>query len=98
MPALALPPPAQLADPTAPVKRAWPADLRHRRMAVSHLLRKLEARGEVEVIQPWADQPVWYRVTGAGLRVLCLDWPEILFPAEYEQLEATITRSRHITT
>ncbi|MHB8599222.1 MAG: hypothetical protein ACYDER_20725 [Ktedonobacteraceae bacterium] len=93
-PALALPPPAQLADPTASVKRAWPADLRHRLMAVSHVLRKLKARGEVEIIQPWADQPAWYRVTGAGLRVLSLNWPDILFPAKYEDLEARLRHDR----
>src|SRR5438034_2424397 len=62
-PATAEPPASQLADTTAPVKRAWPADLRHRLMAVSHLLQKLATRGYIEVIQPWADQPAWYRVT-----------------------------------
>src|SRR6266566_6061665 len=91
-PALTLPPPEQLADPTPSVKRAWPADLRHRLMAVSHLLRKLAARGYVEVIQPWADQPAWYRTTALGLRYLGLDWPEIPFPEKYEDLEA---RLRH---
>lgn len=91
-PALALPPPEQLADPTPSVKRAWPADLRHRLMAVSHLLRKLAARGYVEIVQPWADQPAWYRTTALGLRYLGLDWPDIPFPESYEDLEA---RLRH---
>lgn len=92
VPALADPPPEQLADPTASVKRAWPADLRHRLMAVSRLMRKLSARGYVEVIQPWADQPAWFRVTALGLRSLGLDWPDIPFPENYEDLEA---RLRH---
>lgn len=91
-PATAEPPASQLADPTAPTKRAWPADLRHRLMAVSHLLHKLAARGYIEVIQPWSDQPAWYRATALGLRFLGLDWPEIPFPADYEKLEA---RLRH---
>src|SRR6266566_1047492 len=79
-PATAEPPASQLADTTAPVKRAWPADLRHRLMATSKLLRKLAARGYLEVIQPWADQPAWYRATAPGLRAIGLDWPEIPFP------------------
>lgn len=91
-PATAEPPASQLADTTAPTKRAWPADTRHRLMAVSHLLQKLSARGYIEVIQPWSDQPAWYRATAQGLRYLGLDWPEIPFPAEYDKLEA---RLRH---
>ena len=43
--AVAEPPASQLADPTPPSKRAWPADTRHRQMAVSKLLKKLAARG-----------------------------------------------------
>ena len=35
MPALATPTPEQLADTTPSAKRAWPADLRHRLMAVT---------------------------------------------------------------
>jgi hypothetical protein len=96
-PALALPPPEQLADPTAPTKRAWPADLRHRLMAVSHLLQKLAARGYIEVIQPWADQPAWYRATALGLRSLGLDWPEIPFPEEYDKLEARLRHDSQYT-
>ncbi len=61
-------------------------------MATSKLLRKLAARGYLEVIQPWADQPAWYRATAPGLRAIGLDWPEIPFPPEYEDLEA---RLRH---
>jgi len=94
-PASAEPSPEQLADDTPSVKRAWPGDLRHRLMAVSHLLRKLAARGYVEVIQPWADQPAWYRVTAQGLRFLGLEWPEIAFPATYEDLEARLRHDRH---
>lgn len=91
-PALLEPPSEQLTDTRAPSKRNWPADLRHRLMAVSRLIRKLAARGYVEVIQPWADQPAWYRVTSAGLRRIGLDWSEIPFPATYEDLE---NRLRH---
>jgi hypothetical protein len=91
-PATAEPPASQLADPTAPTKRAWPADLRHRLMAVSKLLKKLATRGYIEVIQPWSDQPAWYRATALGLRSLGLDWPEIPFPDDYDKLEA---RLRH---
>ena len=91
-PALAAAPPEQLADRTAPTKRAWPADLRHRLMAVSHLMRRLEAQGYVEIIQPWADQPAWFRVTAQGLHLLDLDWQEIPFPAHLPDQEA---RLRH---
>ena len=96
-PALADPPPEQLADPTTPVKRAWPADVRHRLMAVSRLMRKLSARGYVEVIQPWADQPAWFRVTALGLRFLGLDWPEIPFPEKYEDVEARLRHDHSFT-
>ncbi len=95
IPALALPPPAQLADTTASVKRGWPADLRHRLMAVSRLMRKLEARGYVEIIQPWSDQPAWFRATAQGLRALGLDWSEIAFPSAYEDLEARLRHDRY---
>jgi hypothetical protein len=91
-PATAEPPASQLADTTAPTKRAWPADSRHRLMAVSKLLKKLATRGYLEVIQPWSDQPAWYRTTALSLRYLGLDWPDIPFPDEYEKLEA---RLRH---
>src|SRR5579859_5013080 len=40
-PAVAEPPASQLADTTPSVKRAWPADSRHRLMASAKLLRKL---------------------------------------------------------
>lgn len=89
--ATAEPPAAQLADPTPSAKRAWPQDHRHRMMAVSRLLNKLERRGLVEIIQPWADQPAWFRVTAVGLRSLGLTWPDIPFP-EPDQLE---DRLRH---
>lgn len=79
-PATAEPSPEQLADTTPPVKRPWPGDLRHRLIAVSHLLHKLAGRGYIEVIQPWADQPAWYRATSFGLRTLGLDWPDVPFP------------------
>ncbi len=94
-PALALPPPEQVADTTPPVKRAWPADLRHRLMATSRLIRKLEARGYVEIIQPWSDQPAWFRVTAHGMRFLGLEWPDILFPDTYEDLEARLRHDRY---
>jgi hypothetical protein len=91
-PASAEPSPEQLADDTPSVKRAWPGDLRHRLMAVSRLVRKLEARSYVQTIQPWADQPAWFRVTALGLRSIGIDWPDIPFPADYDDLEA---RLRH---
>lgn len=96
-PSLTTPPPEQLADPTPPVKRAWPTDLRHRLMAVSRLVRKLERRGYVEVIQPWADQPAWFRVKAQSLRLLGLDWPEVPFPETYEDQEARL-RHDHLFT
>jgi hypothetical protein len=61
-------------------------------MAVAKLLRKLSDRGYLEVIQPWDDQPPWFRATALGLHAVGLDWPEIPFPAKYEDLEA---RLRH---
>lgn len=91
-PAVAEPPASQLADTTAPTKRAWPADSRHRLMAAAKLLRKLSDRGYLEVIQPWDDQPPWFRATAFGLRYLSLDWPEIPFPDNYKDLE---DRLRH---
>ncbi len=96
-PALAAAPPEQLADRTAPTKRAWPADLRHRLMAVSHLMRRLEAQGYVEIIQPWADQPAWFRVTAQGLHLLDLDWQEIPFPAHLQDQEARLRHDRYWT-
>ena len=95
VPALAKPTPEQLADTTPSAKRAWPTDLRHRLMAVTRLLNKLEARGYVEIIQPWADQPAWFRVTALGLRALGLDWEEIPFPDKYEDLEARLRHDRY---
>ncbi len=77
-PAIAKPTPEQLADTTPSAKRGWPADLRHRLMAVTRILNTLEQRGYVEIIQPWADQPAWFRVTAQGLRYLSLEWEEIL--------------------
>ena len=97
VPASAEPSPEQLADPTPSVKRDWPADLRHRLMAVSRLMRKLEARGYVEVIQPWSDQPAWFRATAQGLRAIGLDWPDIPFPDTYEDLEARLRHDRYYT-
>ena len=97
VPALATPTPEQLADTTPSAKRAWPADLRHRLMAVTRILNKLEARGTVEIIQPWADQPAWFRVTAQGLRTLSLDWEEIPFPEKYEDLEARLRHDRYFT-
>jgi hypothetical protein len=94
-PATKAPPKAQLDDPSPPTKRAWPRDLRHRLMAVSRLMRKLEAWGYVEIIQPWADQPAWFRVTTAGLREIGLDWEEIPFPQDYEDLEARLRHDEH---
>ncbi|GCF10909.1 hypothetical protein [Dictyobacter arantiisoli] len=95
-PATDLPPPAQLEDSTPPAKRAWPQDLRHRLMAVSRLMRKLESQGYVEIIQPWANQPAWFRVTTRGLRSLNLDWEEIPFP-EAEDVEARLRHDRYYT-
>src|SRR5712692_2773663 len=91
-PAVAEPPASQLADTSAPTKRPWPADSRHRLNAVAKLLRKLSDRGYLEVIQPWDNQPPWFRATALGLRAVGLDWPEIPFPEKYEDLEA---RLRH---
>lgn len=91
-PALAEPPASQLADQSAPTKRPWPADLRHRQNAVAKLLKKLSERGYLEVLQPWDDQPPWCRATALGLRRVGLDWPEIFFPTDYDDLEA---RLRH---
>lgn len=96
-PAIAEPPPKQLADTRPSVKRDWPADLRHRLMAVSRLMRKLETRGQVETIQPWADQPAWFRVTAKGLRELNLDWEEIPFPDNSDDLEARLRHDRYFT-
>ncbi len=96
-PAIAEPTPEQLADPTPSAKRPWPSDVRHRLMAVSRLMRKLEDWGSVETIQPWADQPAWYRVTSAGLRELGLEWEEVLFPEGYEKLEARLRHDRYFT-
>ncbi len=96
-PATAEPPVSQLADTAAPTKRAWPADLRHRLMAVAHLLQKLSERGYIEVIQPWSDQPAWLRATAQGLRFLGLQWPEIPFPETYEDLEARLRHDRTFT-
>ena len=96
-PALDQPTAEQLADTTPPVKRTWPPDLRHRMMAVSRLMRKLEGRGYVEVIKPWSDQPAWYRTTGAGLREIGLDWEEIPFPDTYENQEARLRHDRYFT-
>jgi hypothetical protein len=91
-PAVADPPAEQLADTRAPTKRGWPADARHRAMAVSRLMRKLEKRGHVDLLQPWADQPAWSRVTAAGLHHIGLDWEETLWPDTPEKIEA---RFRH---
>lgn len=96
-PATAEPPEAQLADTTPSAKRGWPADVRHRLMAVVRLMNKLEARGHVQIIQPWADQPAWFRVTTPGLRCVGLDWEEIPFPTEYEGLEARLRHDRYFT-
>ena len=94
VPALAKPTPEQLADTTPSAKRAWPADLRHRLMAVTRLLNKLERRGSVEIVHPWADQPAWFRTTAQGLRSLSLDWEEIPFPDTYEKVEARLRHDR----
>ena len=93
-PAVASPPPEQLANPASPAKRPWPADHRHRMMAVSRLLRKLERRGYVEVLQPWADQPAWARVTAAGLHHLGLGWQEVPWPDTLEKIEARLRHDR----
>lgn len=95
--AVAEPTADQIADTTPSAKRSWPADLRHRLMAVSRLMRKLEGWGYVEIIQPWADQPAWYRVTTAGLREIGLEWEEIPFPEKYEDLEARLRHDRYFT-
>ena len=93
-PALAEPPASQLADTSPPAKRAWPADSRHRLMAVSRLMRKLEKRGLVDIIQPWADQPAWSRVTATGLHFLGLDWPETLWPETPQDIEDRLRHDR----
>ena len=93
-PATEMPPRSQLEDTTPSAKRAWPQDLRHRLMAVSRLMRKLEAQHYVEIIQPWSDQPAWFRVTTQGLRYLHLDWEDIPFP-EGEDLEARLRHDRY---
>ncbi|HEY6410127.1 MAG TPA: hypothetical protein VIY29_21945 [Ktedonobacteraceae bacterium] len=96
-PASSVPPPSQLADTTPSVKRDWPADLRHRLMAVSRLMRKLAARGYVEIMQPCSDQPPWFRVTALGLRSIGIDWPEIPFPEKYDDLEARLRHDHSYT-
>jgi len=96
-PAIAKPTPEQLADTTPSAKRSWPADLRHRLMAVTRILNKLERRGYVEIIQPWSDQPAWFRVTALGLRYLSLEWEEIFFPEKYEDLEARLRHDHYFT-
>lgn len=96
-PAVAEPPASQLADPASPTKRGWPADVRHRQNAVAKLLRKLSDRGYLEVLQPWSDQPPWCRATALGLRAVGLDWPEILFPEEYKDLEARLRHDGQFT-
>ena len=88
------PPEAQLQDARPPIKRAWPQDRRHRLMAVTRLMNKLERQGYVEIIQPWADQPAWFRVTTQGLRSISLDWEEIPFPETYLDLEARLRHDR----
>lgn len=95
--ATAVPPQSQLEDPTPSAKRAWPQDRRHRLMAVSRLMRKLLQQGYVEIIQPWNDQPPWFRVTTQGLRFLGLDWQEIPFPETNQDLEARLRHDRYIT-
>lgn len=94
-PATAEPSADQLADPTPPAKRAWPGDQRHRLMAVSHLMNKLEARGSIEILKPWSDQPAWFRVRAQGLRVLGLDWEDIPFPSAYQDQEARLRHDRY---
>lgn len=96
-PASAQPSPEQRADTSPPTKRPWPTDLRHRLMAVSHLMRRLETQSYVEIIQPWADQPAWFRVVSQGLRFLHLEWPEILFPDDYKDLEDRLRHDRQFT-
>lgn len=93
-PAVAEPPAEQLADMRASAKRGWPADVRHRAMAVSRLMRKLEKRGYVELLQPWADQPAWSRVTQAGLRHIGLEWEETPWPDMPEKIEARFRHDR----
>ena len=66
-------------------------------MAVARVMNKLEARGYVEIIQPWADQPAWFRVTALGLRYLSLEWEEIFFPEKYEDLEARLRHDHYFT-
>ena len=91
------PPEAQLQDARPPIKRAWPQDRRHRLMAVTRLMNKLERQGYVEIIQPWAEQPAWFRVTTQGLRSISLDWEEIPFPETYLDLEARLRHDRFFT-
>ncbi len=86
---------AQLQNTSAPTKRPWPQDRRHRLMATIRLLNKLERQGYVEIIQPWADQPAWYRATTQGLRSIGLDWDEIPFPESYEDLEARLRHDQY---
>lgn len=94
-PATEKPSQAQLQNTSAPTKRPWPQDRRHRLMATVHLLNKLERQGYVEIIQPWADQPAWYRATTQGLRSIGLDWDEIPFPESYEDLEARLRHDQY---
>lgn len=94
-PATAEPSKEQLADSTPSVKRAWPTDQRHRMMAVSRLMRKLRDKGYIEIIQPWSDQPAWFRVRAQGLRYLGLDWEEIPFPDDYKDLEDRLRHDKY---
>jgi hypothetical protein len=91
------PPRSQQEDTTPSVQRAWPRDLRHRLMAVSRLMRKLEKQGYVAILQPWSDQPAWFRVTAQGFRFLGLDWQEIPFPDTHKDLEDRFRHDRHFT-
>ncbi len=63
-------------------RQPWPADQRHRMMAVHRIVNRWVAPlGCAEKWQPWADQPAWVRLTARGLAEIGHpDWPELPWP------------------
>ena len=63
-------------------RHPWPADQRHRMMAVHRIVNRWVAPlGCAEKWQPWADQPAWVRLTARGLAEIGHpDWPELPWP------------------
>jgi hypothetical protein len=70
---------------------SWPLDRRHRSVAVERIVRRwVDPMGFAEMLQPWAGQPSWLRITQRGLQELRLAedddgnpyWTEIPWPEE----------------